>query len=267
MSSSKSAFAVVARVLASATLAAVGVGARAARAQIENNPPPPSIGSDIPATYVGPAPSAVDKFLIGPLQLLTAGKVDLNAVTVTLPLYAGQLGDGRKVWSILTDTDDEANAEALGLNFSSKLTYAALCGTARHAVAELDGSLTFDVGKVDFSPERAITAGSPSAFPPKLANPGSVGDKNYTPLVVIANAGNHVYNAPMVAFDVSAEELNKSCDGNADHSKVHDTGMKICPRDGTVTLALTIGFSVSRPVLYLSTTPNPALPPSPPSAP
>jgi hypothetical protein len=44
--------------------------------------------------------------------------------TVTLPLYKGKLRDGRLVWYILTDTDDEANAAALGLNFSSKLTYA-----------------------------------------------------------------------------------------------------------------------------------------------
>src|SRR5260370_35184390 len=63
----------------------------------------------------------------------------------------------------------------------------------------------------------------------------------------------------MVAFEVTAEELNKSCDGNADHSKVHDKVVKICPRDGTVTLALTVGFSFSRPVLYLSTEANDAV--------
>ena len=73
---------------------------------------------------------------------------------------------------------------------------------------------------------------------------------------MIADAGNHVYNAPMVAFDVNADELNRSCDGNADHKKVHDKVVKICPRDGTVTLALTTGFSFSRPVLYLSTEAN-----------
>src|SRR5262249_4450013 len=129
-------------------------------------------------------------------------------------------------------------------------------GTARHAVSELDGSLTFDVGAVDFSPERTVVPGSPAPFPPKTASPGSVGDKNYTPLVVIENAGNHVYNAPAVAFDVSADDLNKSCDGNVDHTKVHDKVVKICPRDGTVTLALTQGFSFSRPVLYLSTEAN-----------
>ena len=242
--------------LALAAVVVASLAASAAHAQIETQPPPPSIGADIPATYFGPAPSAVDKFLIGPVQLLTAGKVDLTEVTVTLPLYRGQLKDGRKVWSILTDTDDEPNAEALGLNFSSKLTYAALCGTARNAVSELDGSITFDRGAVDFSSERVVTPGSPVPFPPTVGLPGSTGDKDYTPLVLIKNAGNHVYNAPMVAFDVSAADLDKSCDGNVDHKKVHDKVVKICPRDGTVTLALTIGFSFSRPVLYLSTEAN-----------
>src|SRR5260370_19003611 len=156
MSSSKFPLAFAARLIACAILGAVALGATAARAQIEIQPSPPSIGSDVPVTYFGPPPSAVDKFLVGPLQLLTAGKVDLNTGTVTLPLYAGQLQDGRKVWSIFTDTDDEGNAEALGLNFSSKLTYAALCGTARRAVSELAGSLTFDVVAVAFSPDPLV---------------------------------------------------------------------------------------------------------------
>lgn len=223
--------------------------ARAAEAQ----PSPPSVGADVPVTYFGPAPSSVDKFLVGPLQLLTAGQVDLDEGTITLPLYEGQLRDGRKVWSILTDTDDGANAEALGLNFSSKLTYAALCGLTRHAVTELDGSLTFDGGAVDFSPVRSVTPGTPSAFPPAAAQAGSAGDREYTPLVVVEDAGGHVYNAPTVAFDASADELSQYCDGNVDHGKVHDKAVRICPRDGTVTLALTTGFSFSRPVLYLST--------------
>ena len=33
--------------------------------------------------------------------------------------------DGRLVWYILTDTTDQGNAEALGLNYSPKLNYAA----------------------------------------------------------------------------------------------------------------------------------------------
>ena len=75
----------------------------------------------------------VQRELIGPYQLLKAGQVDLNAGTITLPLYQGQVkvndsGGGnitnKAVWYILTDTDDRGNADALGLNWSPKLTYA-----------------------------------------------------------------------------------------------------------------------------------------------
>jgi hypothetical protein len=80
-------------------------------------------------------------------------------------------------------------------------------------------------------------------FPPKQFQPGSVGDRDYTPLVKITNAGGHIYNAPVVAYDLSAETLNRFCDGNPDSSVVHDKVLKICPRDKTVTMQLTTGFS------------------------
>jgi hypothetical protein len=47
---------------------------------------PPSIGADIPLTYFGPAPSDVQRELIGPYQLLKSGMVDKTAGTITLPL-------------------------------------------------------------------------------------------------------------------------------------------------------------------------------------
>jgi uncharacterized RDD family membrane protein YckC len=50
-------------------------------------PAPPSIGADIPLTYFGPAPSQVQRELIGPFQLLKSGEVDLDEGTITLPLY------------------------------------------------------------------------------------------------------------------------------------------------------------------------------------
>jgi hypothetical protein len=79
-------------------------------------------GADVPATYFGPSPSTVQKELVGPLQLLTAGKLDAKAATLTLPLYKGKVRQGnRTVWYILTDTTDRENAAALGLNFSAKL--------------------------------------------------------------------------------------------------------------------------------------------------
>lgn len=221
---------------------------------------PPSIGADIPLVYFGPAPSSVQKELVGPIQLLKAGTVDEAAGTITLPLYHGQIKDGQEVWYVLTDTTDKGNAEALGLNYSAKLTYAAVGRGARVATLEKDGTLTFDSGTVDFKPAREIVpADGPNAFPPQVANPGSIGDQDYSPLVRIQNAGNQVYNAPIIAFDVDATQLS-FCDGNPDYGLVHDKVVKICPEEGTVTLKLTNGFSFARPVLYLSTdSSNPAV--------
>ena len=226
-------------------------------------PPPPSVGADVPTTYFGPAPSEAlidprDKALVGPVKLLQAGQVDAAAFTVTLPLYRGQMEDGRNVWYILTDTTDKANADALGLNFSGKLTYAAVGRAVRNAHLEQDTSLTFETGTVDFTPEHMLMPGAgDKPFPPKVAQPGSVGDADYTPLVRITNAGNHIYNAPVVAFGVDADAIT-FCDGTVDHSLVHDRVVKICPAGGdngagTVTLTMSPIFSFARPTSYIST--------------
>lgn len=223
-------------------------------------PAPPSIGADIPLTYFGPAPSGVQRELVGPYQLLKSGTVDVEAGTITLPLYQGQMrsgqeqmGGGEKVWYILTDTNDKGNADALGLNWSPKLTYANVGRAARVATVGTDGTLTFESGAVDFSPERIVEPGdAPNFFPPKTAQPGSVGDENYSPLVRVQNAGDTIYNAPVVAFGVEASQID-FCAGNADHSLVHDKVVAICPSEGTVTIGLTSGLSFARPVLYLST--------------
>lgn len=223
----------------------------------DNNPPAPaSIGADVPLTYFGPSPSQVQKELVGPYQLLKSGQIDTQAATITLPLYQGRLVSGEPVWYILTDTNDKANADALGLNFSSKLTYAAVGRGVRHARQEKDTTLTFLSGKVDFTPEHKVAPGeAPNAFPPKVAEPGSVGDENYSPLVQVDNLGNTIYNAPVVAFGVTADQLNFP-DGKVDHKLVHDKVVKISPKEGTVTLGLTTGFSFAKPILYLSTEAN-----------
>ena len=215
-------------------------------------PTPPSIGADIPLAYFGPAPSSVQRELIGPYQLLKAGPVDVDAGTQTLPLYRGQMESGELVWYVVTDSDDEANATALGLNHSPKLTYADVGNAVRPATLETDGTLTFARGTVDFSPEHAITPGEESPFPPSDFQPGSVGDEAYSPLMKVINAGGYVYNAPIIAFDVDAETLNAMCEGEADASLVHDKVVSICPDEQTVTLRLTPGMSFARPVLYHS---------------
>jgi len=220
------------------------------------NPVPPSVGADVPATYFGPMPSDINKNLVGPVKLLRAGTIDMIAGTITLPLYLGNLKDGRNVWYILTDTDDKGNADQLGLNWSPKLTYAAVDGGARTGHLQNDTTLVFDKGTVDFSPARAVVPGdAPTPFPPKTANPGSIGDADYTPLVRIDNAGGHIYDAPMVAFNVDASQIN-FCDGNVDYTKVHDRVVKICPGangGGTVTLKITPIFSFGKPAFYIST--------------
>jgi len=234
--------------------AALIAGATSPVAQEDINPAPAAIGADVPATYFGPQPSSVQRELVGEYQILKSGKVDLQKGTITLPLYEGVMKTGQAVWYIVTDTEDRGNAEQLGLNYSPKLTYADVGRAVRKATLDRNFKLIFEVGTVDFSQKRSVVAGdAPNFFPPKQFQPGSVGDKDYTPLVKITNAGGHIYNAPVVAYDVAAEKLNQFCDGNPDYSIVHDKVLKICPRAKTVTMQLTTGFSFAKPVLYLST--------------
>jgi hypothetical protein len=112
--------------------------------------------------------------------------------------------------------------------------------------------LIFDQGTVDFSPTRKIVAGPPGAeFPPVSFQPGSIGDKNYSPLVRILNDGGTIYNASIVAFGVTADQISFP-NGNVDYSKVHDQVVAIDPFNMTVTLNLINGFSFGRPVWYVS---------------
>jgi hypothetical protein len=223
----------------------------------EIKPAPPAIGADVPVTYFGPQPSSVQRELVGEYQNLKSGKIDFDKGTITLPLYDGVTRSGQIIWYIVTDTDDKGNAEQLGLNYSPKLTFADVGRAVRKATLDTKFKLIFDTGLVDFSPSRSATPGdAQNFFPPKQFQPGSVGDNTYSPLVKITNAGDHIYNAPTVAGNVSAETLNQFCDGNPDYGLVHDKVVKICPRDKTVTMQLTTGFSFAKPVLYLSTDTN-----------
>src|SRR6516165_10435572 len=91
---------------------------------------------------------------------------------------------GEAVWYIVTDTDDKGNADQLGLNYSPKLTYADVGRAVRKATLDTKFKLVFEAGTVDFSPARSATPGdAPNFFPPKHFQPGSVGDKDYSPLV------------------------------------------------------------------------------------
>jgi hypothetical protein len=214
-------------------------------------PAPPSVGASVGLSYFGPPPSTTNPSLVGPVQLLNTGKVDATNGTITIPLYKGTLkGTKKTVWYILTDVDNSDVAAELGLNFSAKLNFAS--NAARTGNLDANGNIVFDKGTVNFAPNRAIVPGPSGAeFPPTSATPGAVGDANYSPYVSITNAGGVIYNAPMVAFDVDANQINFP-NGNVDYSKVHDQVVAIDPINMTVTINLINGFSFGRPVWYLS---------------
>jgi hypothetical protein len=156
----------------------------------------------------------------------------------------------QNVWYILTDVNDSNVAQSLGLNFSAKIGFSARA--ARTGNLDANGDIVFNAGTVDFSPVRNVIPGPPgSEFPPTLAQPGSIGDANYGPLVKIVNAGGVFYNAPMVAFNVNASDINFP-NGNVDYSKVHDQVVAIDTVNMTVTLNLINGFSFGKPVWYMS---------------
>jgi len=218
----------------------------------DTRPAPPSIGTDIPLIYFGPPPSTFQKELVGPLRLMRQGELDEEIGTITIPLYKGQMEDGRNVWYVLTDTTDEGNAAALGLLHAPKLNYADTGRAVRNARLEQDLTVTFEKGTVDFSPERVLVPGQgENAFPPEQAEPGAVGDADYTPLMRLTNAGGHIYNASIVAFDVEPGDIS-FCEGEVDHGLVHDKVLAICPEEMTVTLELVPGISFAKPILYMS---------------
>ena len=223
----------------------------------EIRPAPKSIFPDQAVITAEPAPSDVDQAYLGPVLLMKSAIVDLEAGTATLPLRRGKLASGETVWSILTDATDVNLARLNGVPFSPKLAYARMGKATRKGHIEQDGTIVFASGKVDFSPKHSVSPGAaPNFFPPKAAHPGSVGDADYSPLVSLENNSGAIFNMPMVAFNVSADELNKMCDGDVDYSKVEDKVLKICPRDGTVALKLTLGYTFGKPIFYLSTEAN-----------
>lgn len=187
-----------------------------------------------------------------PIPLVQTQGLDIAAGTVTLPLHHGRMPGGEAVWFVVLDTDDAATAERLGINWSPKLANAG-GGALRNAAPGPNGARLFDVGTVDFSPARRVVPGAgDNPFPPQAAEPGSRGDDDYTPLFRDTVTG-HIFNAPVVAYGVEADALDRFCDATPDYGQVHDKVVRICPRDGAVTLKLTAGFSHGNPIVYIST--------------
>lgn len=212
---------------------------------------PVDYGSNSLATPAPPA--AADYFPVAyeTETTLTSAEIDTDANTVTFPLHRGRMSEGETVWYVMTDTSDLATARRLGLNWSPKLANAPQ-DAMRTATMDDDGTLEFDQGTVDFSPDRVVVPGdSPAFFPPAQAEAGSVGDGDYSPLVAVTNAEGTVFNASMVAFDVDADEIEFP-EGDVDYDKVMDRAVAISPENGTVTFSMSVGTATGRPVLFIS---------------
>lgn len=218
---------------------------------------PAAIFPDQRTITAQPSPSEVKPEFLGPVVLMKSAHIDLEKGTATLPLRKGRNANGAPVWFIITDTTDENLSNLHGVNYAPKLAYALVANVTRHAKIEKDGTMIFSGGSVDFRPNLSVVPGPASApFPPKSFSPGAVGDAAYTPTVFVDTAGKGViFNAPVVSMAGEAE-LNAMCDGAVDYSKVHDKVVAICPRDETVTLKLTLGYTFDKPIFYLSTEAN-----------
>lgn len=224
----------------------------------EARPAPGFIKGDHEIVVAQPSPSEVNPSFLGPVLLMKSAHVDLERGVARMPLREGQLETGEKVWFVVTDVTDRDLAELHGLVYAAKMAYGLTGNAYRQAVIEKDGTWTFNRGAVDFSPEWSVTPGDgPDFFPPAAFQPGSVGDAGYSPLVEVTNAGKRpVFNAPVLAFDVSAEDLNAYCEGEPDYSVVHDKVVSICPETGWVEIQLTLGYTFGKPILYISTEAN-----------
>ncbi len=134
-----------------------------------------------------------------------------NKPTVTLPLYKGIGPGGKPTYFVLTEACDYDVATMLGVNFAPKLKNAN--GTAGSQEVTIENGMIKFKGDVDFSPVRSLTPGTfPNTFPPAKVQPGSVGDAEYSPLVVTP-AGS-VLNAIIVANGTGKHDNLVSIDYN-----------------------------------------------------
>jgi hypothetical protein len=167
----------------------------------------------------------------GARTLFVRSAVEHPDGTATLPLHRGT-SRGRTVWYVILDSSSGADADAKGVNESSKLKNAR--GTAAvQKVSIVSGVVDFPAS-VDFSPVRRVVP-SGTGFPPLVAEPGAVGEAGYSPLIQLPDGT--IENAPQIA----------NATGRADKVAHIDFAR------GTVDLVETDGFQGGKAVRYIST--------------
>ncbi|MBI3804411.1 MAG: hypothetical protein HY282_11690 [Nitrospirae bacterium] len=181
----------------------------------------------IAAPIAGPVPSSE---ATTHLLLMKSGVENTSFTQVTLPLFQGRrLTD--TVWYVVTESSNEKDAIARGVNFSPKL--ANTKGTPAAQKVTVTGGIVNFNASVDFTPVHSVTPG-PTGFPPLAAQYGSVGDPGYTPLIELPDGT--VLNAPHLA--------NKTGQ--------HDKVLSINFTQRKVVLRETEGRYAHKPVHYVS---------------
>jgi len=122
--------------------------------------------------------------------------IDFTKKLVTLPVYKGIGPSGNPTYYIITEAADYDVAKMMGLNYAPKLANGR--GTAGSQQVTMENGMIKFKGDVDFSPVRLLEPGPfPNTFPPAKAVPGSVGDAEYSPLIVLPSGS--VMSASIVA--------------------------------------------------------------------
>jgi hypothetical protein len=149
--------------------------------------------------------------------------VDFTKKWVTLPVYTGIGPSGKPTYFIITEGADYEVAKLMGLNYAPKLVNGR--GTAGSQQVTIENGMIKFKGDVDFTPVRSVTPGPfPMTFPPATAQPGSIGDAEYSPVIVLPSGS--VMSASIVANST----------GNHDHL------VSIDYTKGTVVFELLDGF-------------------------
>ncbi len=135
--------------------------------------------------------------------------VDFTKKWVTLPVYTGIGPSGNPTYFIITEGADYEVAKLMGLNYAPKLVNGR--GTVGSQQVTLENGMIKFKGDVDFSPVRTLAPGPfPNTFPPSVAIPGSVGDAEYSPVIVLPSGS--VMSASIVANSTGTHDHLVSID-------------------------------------------------------
>lgn len=165
--------------------------------------------------------------------LLGAATEDTVNDTATLPIAQGVDAEGQAFWYVITEASEKKVARDLNVNTSRKLDNARDTGAVQQG-RFVDGVLVVEA-TVDFSPERVVVPDPDVGFPPLDAQPGSVGEPGYSPLVQLPDGV--ILNAPHVANDTG------------DHDKVVGSLDELAE---TGTFQETEGFYDGKEIYYIS---------------